>query len=401
MPVYNPTETDKIRNIVTLATPHVALPYAFDESIHQVYRDMEPSSSLKRSDVILTSISGGLKDELIPPTVCTKGGVFRSAGSTYGMDHKAITWCHQVLDKVRTILFILSREEGRAADEQVDTLVSSSFEEHAHQIARYKDQKGYLSYVALQSAMIYNVELLVAMYALSCGFYLIAPASHPLLVVVAVAALSTTLSNHGLSVMATLLLSFLASSIVLVLRLGLERLPSRSKTQSIQSRVYAAVVSFTATLGILLAVELLAKRAIGRSSEVHIPSTLIIALTLWVWLQPLFIKKSDQRNVVFAALISVTVPVLTLGKMYLFVWNCFGEYGDLDVSFAVKILSPIAMRFIVVVAKQDERAIFATVHVLAMYFCAFGMLQVGGGYLVGYYVAAVSVIETCRLVSSV
>lgn len=72
----------KIDAIVTLATPHHSLPYAFDLSVSQFYEsvnqwwmrcdsnDSECSQHPRIKGIPVVSISGGLRDELVQPNLC-------------------------------------------------------------------------------------------------------------------------------------------------------------------------------------------------------------------------------------------------------------------------------------------------------------------------------------------
>jgi len=66
VPLFHPETQSHIQNLVTLATPHDGLPYAFDGSL-QVFYDL-----LQKEENPLTtiSISGGMRDEMIPPEAC-------------------------------------------------------------------------------------------------------------------------------------------------------------------------------------------------------------------------------------------------------------------------------------------------------------------------------------------
>jgi hypothetical protein len=73
MLVHSPTTrttTTSSNLIITLATPHDRLPYGFDESIHEFYNSLDNSHDDDEGTTTLVSISGGLRDEMIPPSVC-------------------------------------------------------------------------------------------------------------------------------------------------------------------------------------------------------------------------------------------------------------------------------------------------------------------------------------------
>jgi len=145
-----------IHNIISLASPlGLDFPYAVDAELYDVIKFINDNDYDNHgdddSDVSLVSISGGLRDEMIPPTSCqipfstsmsnvnktnvdntkNRGSGFVSttflasdimdgiagadAGSSsstinsepYGMDHRAIVWCYDLLTAVREIIFTL------------------------------------------------------------------------------------------------------------------------------------------------------------------------------------------------------------------------------------------------------------------------------------------------------
>jgi hypothetical protein len=65
IPMFHPSR-QKISNLITLATPHERLPYGFDETLHDFYKLLDSHEE----QATLVSISGGLRDEMIPPSVC-------------------------------------------------------------------------------------------------------------------------------------------------------------------------------------------------------------------------------------------------------------------------------------------------------------------------------------------
>jgi pimeloyl-ACP methyl ester carboxylesterase len=128
-----------VHSIITLGTPHAHPIVAWDSSIHSIYQELS-SSTTRTTDsdnvLLLISISGGLRDEMIPPTSCilndkhnlgtiattsltllgpqhmVAGTVeARGVSPSLGMDHRAIVWCHNLLSTVRSILYILAKTE--------------------------------------------------------------------------------------------------------------------------------------------------------------------------------------------------------------------------------------------------------------------------------------------------
>ena len=73
-----------IDSIITLATPHQSLPYIFDQSVHHFFQSVNNwwirnksahnnnncTEECILSQIPVVSISGGFRDELIPPNLC-------------------------------------------------------------------------------------------------------------------------------------------------------------------------------------------------------------------------------------------------------------------------------------------------------------------------------------------
>jgi hypothetical protein len=126
-----------VSTLITLATPHTSLPIAMDESVHKFYDTVNSywkENSHTLNHVALISISGGYRDEMIHPRLCSLDdfttenyrsknwlSVLASAMENYnniqskinanhksivGMDHQAIVWCHNLLSSIRTILYL-------------------------------------------------------------------------------------------------------------------------------------------------------------------------------------------------------------------------------------------------------------------------------------------------------
>lgn len=129
-----PDHMRAVQNVVTLGTPHAQTVWSWEPSMLNLYRRLwqqQPETTWK-SGTVLVSISGGLRDEMIPPRACrVHGRGFASLLSTdimhratmegkdsppaFGMDHKAIVWCHNLLSQVRFILYKLIRTETDAS----------------------------------------------------------------------------------------------------------------------------------------------------------------------------------------------------------------------------------------------------------------------------------------------
>jgi pimeloyl-ACP methyl ester carboxylesterase/Ca2+/Na+ antiporter len=268
----------RVRNLITLATPHSNPLYSFDRSVSDFHRELlleggvTTSSSSRSSDdsgdfarstgtakndaaknksPLVVSISGGLRDEMIEPSACRVVGAtgvgvgmgdfwsglsspfwktrdegintgaldswtvlatklvahanYKSAAAAtttkttgetlshlplLGMDHRAIVWCHQLLEEVRMVLWVLMASSEGTTQEQLLYRVRNAVgagnvtvneNEHEHENFEYsnslKEIKNGLAVrfgswqaVCMESSMIYNLPYLLALYALLVGF---------------------------------------------------------------------------------------------------------------------------------------------------------------------------------------------------------------------------------------
>jgi len=200
-----------IRNVITLASPLGSIPYAVDTGVHDIVKhinDFDDEHNNKvSSDVTMISISGGLRDEMIPPEVCQApsdstnqhDGVGSSntflathikqnkdnlvAGDKFGMDHRAIVWCYDLLTVVREVIFslVVATDHGLDSTERLKIAHKVMYEdvEHEHTIhkgeesstkyqevvtkqhARLLQMKGYARTVSIQLAAPYNLNSLL------------------------------------------------------------------------------------------------------------------------------------------------------------------------------------------------------------------------------------------------
>jgi hypothetical protein len=117
-----------VRNVITLGTPHNLPIWNWESSMHKLYYKLYHRQSTSDAATAIISISGGLRDEMIPPNACyvDNGAVQNESISilatdimkratiegknhtpTLGVDHRAIVWCHNLLAEVRYILHSL------------------------------------------------------------------------------------------------------------------------------------------------------------------------------------------------------------------------------------------------------------------------------------------------------
>lgn len=121
--------TDSINTIITLSTPHVLPPLAFDRDITAIYDkvnqywrhafDPHRSSENPLENVSLISLTGGQSDAMVPSDYTDVSSLvpISNGFSTFtysvpnvwtGIDHLAIVWCAQLRHKLGNVLFHIS-----------------------------------------------------------------------------------------------------------------------------------------------------------------------------------------------------------------------------------------------------------------------------------------------------
>ena len=198
-----------VRNVVTLGTPHAHPVLSWESSLWKIYRrtllkqDKPQAQNINnhnRTDptVVMVSVSGGIRDEMIPPRACW---VDESAGLSLlatdfmpngtamdipvqlGMDHRAVVWCHNLLSEVRSILYAMIHHSD---DDNASTLTSRvSLVRQRLQLphnddddkvydyrlsvgtipSRLQETYGHLKAIAMETGLLYNAEIMVDAYA--------------------------------------------------------------------------------------------------------------------------------------------------------------------------------------------------------------------------------------------
>jgi pimeloyl-ACP methyl ester carboxylesterase len=131
-----PHAANSVRHLITLGTPHRHPVLSWEPGMLQLYQTLDEFASRSRH-VAMVSISGGLRDEMIPPRSCRLGDDLdsratlslvatdimmkstnegQSSTPLLGTDHRAIVWCHNLLAPVRSMLEILIRADGDGDD---------------------------------------------------------------------------------------------------------------------------------------------------------------------------------------------------------------------------------------------------------------------------------------------
>jgi hypothetical protein len=321
------------------------------------------------------------------------------------MDHKAIVWCHQVLEKVRKILFVLSQDESndrRSLVEQVG-IVNESYDQFvSEQKQRYLKENGYLKWIALESAMMYNAALLLSMFSLLCVLNLILLKIEALYSVLVVAVASSVLSHHEISYASTAVLVLLVSSVFGVQQRVLKLIAGKRPPRSIVDRNPFETIFRMVTITFLLIVisAAIAQVVLGKTLRFHFLASLELSLALTILITAVrFVALPDVGGLAFVSLILIAIPVLMFGKFVLFCWNIFDDYGGVD-WMTLGVLLSILFRCGLLTRTcptGKHRPVFVAAHVLNLLVFMPLAFRVGGAFHVGYYLACVSLIESARV----
>jgi hypothetical protein len=414
------TKTNNPMTVLTLATPHTAFPYSFDESIHYFYR--LPSNPNR----IVVSLSGGFKDELIPPALCEVVVVGSNTTTTIrtlqtsrimnqqhpsglpllGMDHKAIVWCHEVLSYVRTVIYELSHGDP------IQTLQDMSKNSPAYQSTvqqqkkEYGEHYGSWALISVECAMIYNAELLLGLFAINCGLHhgniylllLLLPLQMPMhmqwiVIPIIAGCLAACWSNHPVSVGGIILLSYVASSVMAIVAMVANHV-----LPSIRRPSFVLVIGFFVMAfgyrSIVISIQQ-QQHAVDGGNGSFISEMVMISIVM-MWTGSLC-----HVGVSLDTLIVVSLPCLVAGKAVAYYkWSFQQELHGLDESmlrFFIMVVIPIGIRLLL---RQHQyhcpQRHYASVVVritVVIAVASGGMLQVGGGYKVGYFIGAMSMVD--------
>ncbi len=184
-----------VRNVITLASPHSFIPLAVDSSVHNFHKALIQQERFyaekNTSTYSLLSLSGGLRDELIPPLACevvkekavsllasdamSSEASISYVGSRLGMDHRAIVWCHGLLSVIRTYIHASVIEEA-SSEEMVSNVMSHqrSWEEDCDFPCQNNmkdhilvDEYGSLGAFAIKTSSFSNLPALTVLYFLN------------------------------------------------------------------------------------------------------------------------------------------------------------------------------------------------------------------------------------------
>jgi len=231
-----PLEMATVHTVLTLGTPHAHPVLSWESQLHRIYRELYSSSS-SSNKVTLVSISGGLRDEMIPPMACLldsnnndgdkdaneltllatdlmpRGTVeAQHVAVALGMDHRAVVWCHNLLTPVRQILYALlqttnhgenkknAAAESSSADSRITRVLqqlnlpllqqldknSTNGNEKNNVVHNYRvavggirpslqETQGYWMGWAMETGLLYNTEILVHAFVCIGSFRYLQP----------------------------------------------------------------------------------------------------------------------------------------------------------------------------------------------------------------------------------
>ena len=167
-----------VETLVTLATPHSSLALIVEPSVFAFRKELlRQERNSEARGLRIVSISGGMRDELIPPSACHLGtgnslSVLASDITNtrrekllevprLGVDHKAIVWCHHLQCFVRKVIHAAARQRENLLDE---TLLEFQSQDNGNIL---KSEYGELGNFVIKTSMIYNCRLLATLYLLN------------------------------------------------------------------------------------------------------------------------------------------------------------------------------------------------------------------------------------------
>ncbi|KAL7446917.1 hypothetical protein ACHAXM_011699 [Skeletonema potamos] len=173
-----------VKNVINLASPLQSIPYAVDSGVHDIVKTLNERGSDTKRNVAMVSVSGGLRDELIPPSLSRGQSesflassilemkAASKANTKFGMDHRCIVWCYDLLTQIREVVFMLAvtTDRGMNPSERLN-IVRMTFHRRNHTQTfedevktlhkRAVDAKGYPALVSVQLAAPYYLNCLL------------------------------------------------------------------------------------------------------------------------------------------------------------------------------------------------------------------------------------------------
>ena len=264
-----PALQNMVQNVVTLATPHAYPVFAIEPSLHRIFARLNQDIN----SVAMVSISGGLRDEMIPPDavqaefsmnllatdIMKKGD---NSLPLLGMDHRAIVWCHNLLLPVRHILFSLTRREGTNPQKRLQKVanalrIPSDYDYRSsldkmrnaarvsltpfcdgilvqcptYHFAHIQKELGVWRAILSEIGLLYRIEALVGLYSVTCAMFSILGVSPGTSVAAIVLAPLVVAPNQrfGCSWGALLVQSLFANTVFVLIFVGAQSLSHRMK----------------------------------------------------------------------------------------------------------------------------------------------------------------------------
>ena len=459
----------QVDNLITLATPHSNPLYSFDRSVADFHRGLDYESFDDNKQPLVVSISGGLRDEMIEPSVCeispksresipvaswlfgkaietktkvanswtilatrllAKAPKIKSTSSGLGMDHRAIVWCHQVLEEVRQVLFVLVTSSENTVQERLEKVRGAleprsdtlDYTKDLHTMKmRLSDRFGSFLAICMEASMIYNLPYLLALYATLVAFHL-ARRSSSMFAVRATIVLGWAFRSD-LGMMATVILVLVANSFNLIANrlLPVGFLVRSSVGQNTPLRVLRRAL--VTILVLILSFVVLAIIAlyflhdganafvtidkcfdvVASTLYVYTIASIYVALVVWAGIIDKNTSAYDELSfdVQLITLLMLTVPFLVAGPIYLMLW----EQGTRASSWMTLLSMQVPIGLLASIRlsqmgssriNADKKSIQAAkmtrtllMRSISIYLCLFflccrdpGLLSKGTGYLV-------------------
>ena len=472
----------RVENLVTLATPHSNPLYAFDKSVANFHQELLEQSRRETNAPLVVSIAGGLKDEMIEPSACQvpedtslnsssasilatklvakaesssftappkKGDEIQSKAKKVdtlpllllGMDHRAIVWCHQLLEEVRKVLWVLTAASWGTTEQRLDKVRKAvgtadvlDYPGNLREMNRGLEVMfGHWQAIFMEASMLYNLPYLLALYALSVGFRSARTSRSgraTSVVPVWATILLGWIFRSDLSWMSTVILAFVANSVNLVLvyllpvgfilrrRRQKKGSPQKQPLQTIRDILVEALVLF---LVVIIGAVIVCRSILGLKDSsfiinnwtalldvglyVYMIVSIYIMLVVWAG----FIEDDSKKaalgksvgtgsgcfEIQLITFVMMVVPVTIAGSLHLIAWEQKTQLSSwltllsLQIPVAVLVLTKLSQTRIherndSITTKKHSmaRSILVYLSVFALCCLGPGLLSRGTGYLV-------------------
>lgn len=409
-----------IDNIITLGSPHAHPVFGWESTLYQLHKDYLQGPS----ETALVAISGGLRDEMIPPVACN-ANLYQVTNSLsvlspeimkkkesqspqLGMDHRAIVWCHNLLSVVREVIYTLETNQSLPPQERLNAVQSNLRVDGNYDASLLKHQEtfreiyGSISSMAMEAAMLYHLELLVGLFVFLGCFHsidtsFVGQPLTPLMTTICIVAKT----NYQIHVLGLLVLTLVANTAFFLLQWMLRFVgsclyatPTLEKLRRVR---FLTTGTWFLVLGLL---------CVGKFFGW--PARICLAFLFAVYVGTLgtavaIVEEEPQSTTTpLATTFSLLCPFLVAGKIVALLAvkdpasNLPEEYwpdrGLLMLS--LKLLLPMALRMLFhhcLFSKraQAEETMRAVVLTLSIIFWGLSLFQIGQGYQAGDLLATV------------